>query len=405
MGTVTTSGVARGFRALAARLEEIQAALREQGLDGWLLYDLHARNAVAGRLLGLGDLTRRYFVFLPAEGEPQAVTHRIEQHPWADWPWRRVAYSGWRELDAALAAVVRGKRVAMEISERDAVPAMDIVPAGVLELVRSAGAEVVSSGDLVSRFYSRWSAEALVSHRRTAEALASVAADAFARAAAALRAGETLYEGELRRWVLEQLAARGFGVGADAIVAVGENAANPHYETGERGAPLERDRVLLLDLWSKERDDLVYADQTWMAYLGESVPDRIVTLWEAVRDARDAAVTFLRERWAAGQPVQGREVDDVARGVIAARGYGDAFVHRTGHSIDQATHGMGPNIDNLETSETRVLIPGVGFSIEPGIYLPGDVGLRSEINVYMGEEGPEVTPREPQVTIPALLAP
>jgi len=402
----TASGRAAGgrFGGVSARLEEIQAALREQGLDGWLLYDLHARNAVAARLLGLGDLTRRYFVLLPAEGEPHAVTHRIEQGPWVEWPWVRHEYSAWRELDAVLAELLAGKRVAMEISPRDAVPAVDVVPAGVLELVRSAGAEVVSSGDLITRFYSRWTAEGLASHRRAAGVLAAVAAEAFQRAAAALRSGETMYEGELRRWVLDELAARGCGVGADAIVAVGANAADPHYETGERGAPLVRDQVLLLDLWAKEREDLVYADQTWMAYLGESVPGRIIALWEVVRDARDAGVSFLRERWAAGQPVQGREVDDVVRGVITARGYGEAFVHRTGHSIDSATHGMGPNIDNLETSETRLLIPGVGFSIEPGIYLRGDVGLRSEINVYMGEAGPEVTPTSPQVELPALLA-
>lgn len=404
MGVVIGAKETGSFSGLAARLDEIQAALREQGLDGWLLYDLHARNAVADRLLGLGDLTRRYFVLLPAEGEPHAVTHRIEQGPWADWPWARQEYSAWRELDAALSGLLAGKRIAMEVSARDAVPAVDVVPAGVLELVRSAGAEVVSSGDLISRFYSRWSAEGLASHRRAAGVLAAVAAEAFQRAAAAVRSGDTLHEGELRRWVLDELAARGCGVGADSIVALGANAANPHYETGERGAVLVRDQVLLIDLWGKEREDLIYADQTWMGYLGELVPERIMTLWEAVRDGRDAAVSFLRERWEAGQLVQGREVDDVVRGVITERGYGDAFVHRTGHSIDSATHGMGPNIDNLETSETRLLIPGVGFSIEPGIYLRGDVGLRSEINVYMGEAGPEVTPPAPQVELPALLA-
>jgi len=181
MSTATGQRVAGGFSGVAARLEEIQAALREQGLDGWLLYDLHARNAVADRLLGLGDLTRRYFVLLPAEGEPHAVTHRIEQGPWADWPWTRQEYSAWRELDAALSRLLSGKRIAMEVSPRDAVPAVDVVPAGVLELVRAAGAEVVSSGDLISRFYSRWTAEGLASHRRAAGVLAAVAAEAWAR--------------------------------------------------------------------------------------------------------------------------------------------------------------------------------------------------------------------------------
>lgn len=391
------------FQRLSERLEPLQQALRDEGLAGWLLYDLHARNTVAASLLGLGDLTRRYFVYIPGEGDPTAVIHGIEQTPWADWPWTRRSYVGWRELHEVLDAVLGDGRVAMEVSERDAVPAVDLVPAGVVELVEAAGATVTSSSNLITRFHARWSPEGLESHHRTSRALAEVARAAFDHIGDAVRSGRPLREGEVRQWILDRLDARACGVGAAAIVANTVNAADPHYDPGSAGAELTAGDLVLIDLWSKESEQSIYADQTWMAYLGDRVPDRFREVWAAIRDARDAAVGFLQERWAGGRPVQGYEVDDVARGVIEQRGFGPFFIHRTGHSIDQSTHGMGPNIDNLETHESRELIPGVGFSIEPGIYMPGEVGMRTEINVYMTEDGPEVTTPEMQSEIFTLL--
>lgn len=391
------------FRRIRERLPEIQEGLREAGLDGWLLYDLHARNPVSGALLGLGDMTRRYFALIPARGEPTALMHGIEATPWEAWPWQRLTYVGWQALDDRLAELVAGRRVAMEFSAGDAVPAVDYIPAGVAELVRAAGAEIVSSADLITRFYARWTDDGVASHDRAARILAETAREAFARAADAIRAGEELREGHLRRWVLDRLAERGAGVGADSITANGRNAADPHYETGEVGDVIREGDVLLLDLWSKESEDAIYADQTWMAILASEVPDAVQGYWEAIRDARDAAVEFLQEEWAAGRRIQGSQVDDAARAVIRDRGWADWFIHRTGHSIDRETHGMGPNMDNLETRETRTIIPGVGFSIEPGLYVPGEVGLRTEINVYVGEDGPRVTTPDPQREIARLL--
>lgn len=390
------------FRWLAERLDEIQDALRGAGLDGWLLYDLHARNAVAGRLLGVGDLTRRYFALIPAEGEPTVVMHGIETAAWDAWPWRKESYVGWRALDDRLGALLQGKKVAVELSPRDAVPAVDLIPAGVAELLRTAGAELVSSADLVTRFYARWDEDGYASHRRAAAVLAQVAREAFRRAADGVRAGSPVAEGELHGWILGQLAARGVGTGPDAIVANGPHAADPHYANDGPGAPLRQGDVVLIDLWSREPDG-VYADQTWMGFLGDAVPEDVQRYWTAIRDARDAAVGFLHEAWSAGRTVQGYEVDDACRGVVVERGLGDHFIHRTGHSIDQDVHGMGPNMDNLETHETRLLIEGVGFSIEPGIYVPGQVGLRTEIDVYMGADGPEVTTPDPQPEIFTLL--
>jgi Xaa-Pro aminopeptidase len=385
-------------------LPAIREALTELNLDGWLLYDLHARNSVAANLLGLGDLSRRFFVLVPRTGDPIAVTHGIEELPWTHWKWERHTYVAWRELDEVLATLLaRRGRVAMEFSDRDAVPAVDLVPAGVVELVRSTGVQVVSSGELLTRFYARWSDDDVASHRRASAVLAAGADTVFDRIADGIRAGDTVTEGAARDWVIDELRSRGCGVGADTIVAAGANGANPHYSPVGAGAPFENGQVVLLDLWAKESEDSVYADQTWMAWLGEAVPDRAANVFAIVRDGRDAAVQFLEDAWKEKRTVAGGEVDDVTRGIITDAGYGAFFIHRTGHSIDRDTHGMGPNIDNLETREVRRLIPGIGFSIEPGIYIPDEIGVRSEINVYIGPNGPEVTTPRPQREMRTLL--
>jgi Xaa-Pro dipeptidase len=386
-------------------VERVREELRSRGMDGWLLFNFLGSNPVAGRMLGLPALTRRYFVWLPAEGAPVAVTHRIEQQPWETWQGEKVEYSSWRELEERLGELLRGgPTAAMEYAEGDAVPYVDRVPGGIVELVRGAGAKVVSSGDLVSAFYSRWTAEGEAGHRRAGVVLREVAHQAFQRIAEHARKGDRLTEWVLRDWIQRELVRRGLGVGGDAIVGVNANAANPHYApSAEKHAEIRHGDLVLIDLWGKEDEEAVYADQTWMGYVGEAVPERLAQIFLAVVDARDAAIEFARSRFAAGEPVRGFEVDDVSRGVIEERGYGRHFIHRTGHSIDRELHGSGPNIDNLETRDTRTLIPGIGFSVEPGIYLAGDVGFRSEVDVFVGAGGPEVTTPGPQRAIYPLL--
>ena len=386
-------------------LERIRAELRARGLDGWLLFSFKGYNPVAMELLGLPELTRRWFVLLPAEGAPIAITHRIEQQPWETWIGEKVAYSSWRELDQALADLLRGRgKLAMEYAENDAVPYVDRVPAGVLELVRAAGGDIVSSGDLVSAFYARWSAEGEASHRRSSQVVHDVAHEAFLRVAEAIRGGETITEWSLRGWIQDEFLRRGLAVGGDSIVAVNAHAANPHYApSAEKHAEIREGDLLLIDLWGKEDDQAVYADQTWMGYVGTEVPERLETIFGILRDGRDAACALIQERWAAGEPVRGFEADDASRAVIEAGGYGEYFIHRTGHSIDRELHGSGPNLDNLETKDTRTLIQGVGFSVEPGIYITGDVGFRSEVNMYMAAGGPEVTSPNPQRALYPIL--
>jgi Xaa-Pro aminopeptidase len=389
---VTREGVAR-----------VQRALREQELDGWLLYEFHGINPVAVTLLGLGKTTRRGFVLVPSEGEPVALVHAIEASSWRHWPFERRTYSGWRALEAELERLVGGRtRLAMEVSPGGAVPTLDYVPAGIASVLLGIGVEIASSGDLVSRFHSAWSVEQLEGHRKASELVADVARHAFERAADAVRAGRPTSEGMLSEWIRERLAAAGLVDQADCIVAIGRRAADPHYAPVGAGETIERGHLLLIDLWGAFEGS-VPADQTWMGILEATVDARTQEVWEAVRDARDAALAFLRECFETRREVRGRDVDDVARSVISERGFGDFFVHRTGHSIDKELHGAGPNLDNLETRDDRLLVPGVGFSVEPGIYIPDEIGVRAEVNVHWGERGPEVTPAEVQKEIFPLL--
>lgn len=383
-------------------LPVLQAALVEAGVDGWLLYDFRGLNPVAGSLLGIrGFVTRRIFAWIPATGTPVAITHAIEQAPWVDWPaeWEKIVYVSWRVLEDALPKLVRGKRVAMEYSPGDAVPVVDRVPAGVIELVRASGADVVTSAELVTRFFATWSATEIVAHHRNAEALRTLAHEAFQRIGAAARGAAPLHEHEVQAWLQEGFGRHGMEADHGPIIAATENAASPHYEPSAASPRAFREGdVVLIDLFATDRGGQgMWADQTWMASIG-TPSARALEVWTAIRDARDAAIALLRTKLAAGEPVRGGEADDAARAVIDARGFGEYFTHRTGHSIDaRGLHGMGPNIDNLETRETRLLVPGVGFSIEPGIYIAGEIGMRTEVNGYVDEHGALViTPVEIQ---------
>jgi len=367
--------------------------------DGWLLFAFHGLNPVATRILELEGLnTRRLFVYLPRQGEAVAVAHRIELAPVADFPGRVLPYSRWEELHAALGSVVRGKRLAMEVSPEDAVPYLDRVPAGVVELIRRLGGTVVPSGPLVSRFASAWTDAEAADHRAAAEVLAEVARAELGRAVQ--EGGTGLTETALQARVVAAAEARGLVFDTLPIVGFGPNSANPHYEPHPgKDATLERGQVILLDLWAGRSRTTVFADQTWMGYAGPRPPDRVIKVWETVRNARDAAVALVKDAAMTGRAVAGFEADRAARGVIEAAGFGDQFVHRTGHSIDRDLHGSGPHLDDYETHDDRRLLPGVGFSVEPGIYLPGEFGVRSEVNMHWGPSGPEVTPRAPQTEL------
>ncbi len=380
-------------------LAEIQEALVESDLDAWLIFDFRGVNPVAAGMLGWeGLVSRRHFAMIPREGVPVGLAHAIERSSWRRWPpgWELQSYSTWQQLESALARLVGGKRIAMEYSPGGAVPYLDRVPAGMLEMIRAAGARVVSSGDLVTRFHAVLDAHSLASHRRAAELLARIAKEGMVMAGRRASDGQPMMEHELRDWILARFDADGLYTDHGPIVAAAENAADPHHHPGaDRPRSIERGQVLLVDLFAHEHDGM-FADQTWIGCLGAPSP-RALKVWEAVRDARDAAIGALREAVARGESPQASRLDDAARAVINDRGFGEYFTHRTGHSIDSRDlHGAGPHLDNFETRDERRIIPGVAFSIEPGIYVPGELGMRSEVNAVRGEREVIVTPEEVQ---------
>jgi Xaa-Pro dipeptidase len=389
-----------------AQLPAFQAALRDAKVDGWLLYDFRGLNPVAAGVLGLhGMVTRRIFAWIPANGSPIAITHAIEQGPWADWPsaWQKHIYSSWRELEALLPTLIKGKRIAMEYSAGDAVPVVDRVPAGVIELVRASGAEVVTSGVLVSKFFAVWGDAEIASHVKHAESLRTIALGAFAHIGTELKAGRAIHEHDVHAWVLARFKEHGIWTDHGPIVAASENAANPHYEpSAKHPRAFKKGDAVLIDLFATVEgipSGSMWADQTWMATIG-APSARQLEVWTAIRDARDAAIALLQAKLGKGELVRGGEADAAARAVIVARGFGPQFTHRTGHSIDaRGLHGMGPNIDDMETRDERTLLPGVGFSIEPGIYLTGELGMRTEVNAYVVEGGIVVTPSEIQTDL------
>ncbi|MEP7228143.1 MAG: M24 family metallopeptidase, partial [Gemmatimonadales bacterium] len=332
-------------------LTELREALSSSGADGWLLFDFHGLNPVAGRVLGLrGMNTRRLFVLFPKTGEPVAVAHKIELQGLEGFPGRVIPYARWSELHAALASLVAGRTLAMEISPEDAVPYLDRVPHGVVELLRRLGATVVPSGSLVSRFAARWSPSEAEDHRAAAEILASVARETLA--AAVHQTEGKLTESALQARVVAEVQARGLVFNEPPIVAFGANSAKPHYEpVPGQDATLRPGNVILLDLWAGRSHETVFADQTWIGFAGSRPPEQVVQVWGIVRQARDAAIETVRRAAAEQRPIAGFEADRAARAVVEAAGFGQAFVHRTGHSIDRDLHGSGPHLDDYETHD------------------------------------------------------
>jgi Xaa-Pro aminopeptidase len=412
----TTDGAARATGENAERVAEIQAALREANLDGWLFYDFRQSDPLAYRILKLDPRqfsTRRWFYFVPAAGEPTRINHAIEQGKLDRLPGRKLVYSSWTKLNERLQDALStsgasgAPRIAMQYSPENSIPYISRVDAGTIELVRSLGAEPVTSADLVQLFEAVWTQEQYESHVTAADNIHNIIQEAFAEVGRRIMAGEDVTEYEIQQFMVRRFEEENMTCDGDhPIVSVNENAASPHYQpSAERFSPIRRGDFLLLDVWAKlKTPGAVYADQTWTGFVGTEPGEEHVKVFTIVRDARDAAIEFVRESVAAGREIKGAEVDDVSRGVIERAGYGEYFTHRTGHSIGEEVHGNGAHIDNLETRDSRRIIPRTCFSIEPGIYLPGNFGVRSEVDVYVGEGGRvEVTGQPIQTDLVLIL--
>jgi Xaa-Pro aminopeptidase len=389
---------------MALDVTAIQQALRTEQLDGWLLYDFHGSNPIASHLAGLdrgGHMTtRRWYYLIPAHGAPRGLVHAIERHNLDPLPGAKTTYARREELETGLDQLLSGvSRVAMEYSPDCAIPYLSRVDAGTAETVRRRGVEIVSSGDLVQRFEAVWTPEQLATHRSASAALYRIKDRAFDAAAKALRDGVTLTEYALQQsmagwFVEEQLISD-----SDPVVAVGPNAGNPHYLPGaDHSAAITTDTVLLLDLWGKHRNaGAVFADITWVGYTGPEPPEPVTRAFAAIVRARDAAVQLVEESAATGGELRGWEVDRAARALLEAAGYSREILHRTGHSLGESVHGNGVHLDDYETHDERRILPGTGFTVEPGLYFD-TFGVRTEVNVFRGDRSATVTgPRQMEI--------
>ena len=397
-------------------IEAIQQALKEADLDGWLFYSFRGSDPIAANILGMNEeghlATRRWFYLIPQSGEPTRIVHSIERDALDRVPGKKLVYLPWQQLhahlkDSLLALTSERKpRVAMQYSPDAAIPYLSRVDGGTIELLRSFGIEIISSADLVQRFESAWNDEQLAMHEEAARGLYEVVGDAFAEIGRRIKAGAPVNEYDIQSYMMNRFAERGLFTKEPPIVAVNRNSAMPHYgPSAEQHSPINEGDFVLIDLWAKlDRPNSVYADITWTSFVGDQVPEDVTNVFNIVRDARDAATDFVKEAFSSNRTVYGWQVDDVCRAVIEKAGYGQYFIHRTGHNIHTEVHGNGANIDNLETKDSRVLIPRTCFSIEPGIYLEGRFGVRSEIDVYVSETEARVTGGEPQREVVAILA-
>jgi Xaa-Pro dipeptidase len=388
----------------------IQAALREFGIDGWLLYDFRGSNVLAQRVLGLAasDVgSRRYAYCVPAHGEPRKLVHRIESGALSALPGSKTVYLRWQEFEEGLGQLVSGlKRVAMEYSSQNAIPYISRVDAGTVELVSKRGVAVVSSGDLIQVFEAAWDEEQERSHFDATVQTVAAYDRAWRFIAEAVRRGTAVDELKVQAEILKHFDEHDLETYSPPIVAVGPHSGNPHHETASGpGTEIREGDFVLIDLWAKlKRPRAVYSDLTRVGFVGRTVPPRYTEIFQIVARARDTAIEMVRAAFAAGKPLAGCEIDRACRQVIEKAGYGDQFVHRTGHSIGQETHGNGANIDDLETHDTRRILPRTCFSIEPGIYLP-EFGVRLEVNVYIDRTGKvHVTGGPLQTAVVPILA-
>ncbi len=391
-------------------LQAVQQALRDFQFDGWLLCDFRGSNLLARRVLDIPDqrkTTRRWAYYIPADGDPRKLEHRIEPGVLAHLPGRSETYLRWQSYEEALASFVGGaKRIALEYSPRNAVPVVARVDAGTVELVQSLGVEVASSGDLIQLFEAVWDDEQWQLHLEAAKHTDAAFDKVWRLIAESIRKVGSISEMQVQQFIMDHFAEHGLTTYSPPIVGVNAHSGDPHFENSTANdTPIREGDFLLVDLWAKmNQPRAVYSDLTRVAFIGQKTPEHIEKVFQIVAAARDAAIERVRTAFAQNQPLRGYEVDDAARQVIEQAGYGEAFIHRTGHSIGQETHGNGANMDNLETHEERLVLPRTCFSIEPGIYLP-EFGIRSETNVFIAADGAvHVTGGELQTRVLPLLA-
>ncbi|HEX4021143.1 MAG TPA: M24 family metallopeptidase [Acidobacteriaceae bacterium] len=379
------------------KLDEIQSALREQQLDGWLFYDHHHRDPIAYRILGLGDsmhITRRWYYLIPAHGEPRKLVHRVEAGRLDTLPGTKAAYSTWQEMETELATMLQGQqRIAMQYSPRNAIMYVSLVDAGTLELLHGMGKQIVSSADLVSHFEAVLTEDQIASHYAAQRAIDGILSNGFREIGHRVNNGGTT-EYAIMAWLEEAMLREELIWEHGPNVSVNANSSDSHYEpTAEHSLPIRKGDFVLIDIWGrKNQPDTVFYDITWTGVVGREPTEREQKVFHTVTAARDAAIQKVQEAFAAKRPIAGWEADDAARNVIRAAGFEEYFTHRTGHNIATDIHGNGAHLDNFETHDERLLLPNTCFSVEPGIYLP-EFGVRSEVDMMTQPGSAKVTGR------------
>jgi len=374
-------------------LKKMQSILAQMKLDAWLFYDFRGSNDLALNILDISKgshLTRRFFYLIPQEGEPIKIVNGIEAGHLDHLPGKKFTYSSHSSLSAHISNILKNyKKIAMEYSPKNAIPYVSKVDAGTIEQIKSYGVELVSSGDLISMFDAVWTKEQFEENKPVASALTNIVDLSFNFIKEKISKKESITEYDVQQFIMSEFDKKGYITDFPPIVGVNENSANPHYEPSkEINKPINENDFVLIDLWAKvNKPEGVWADITWVGYVGETIPEKYVKIFKIVAKARDKAFNFVVNRFNEGKEVRGYEVDDVSRKIISDAGYGNYFIHRTGHSITTDLHGSGAHLDDFETKDERLLLPSTSFSIEPGIYLTGDFGVRLEIDVYIYPDG------------------
>lgn len=389
-------------QSILNKMHSIQDALRTHNIDGWLFYDFWKRNEYAQRILEYPKHilnTRRFFYLIPANGEPRKLVHSIERWNLDHLPGEKTIFLSWQSLEEGLGKILKGmKTIAMEYSPGNAIPYISKVDAGTIEMVKRCGVEVISSMNLAQYFESRWTEEAFRDNLETARIMRGIVDETFGFMRQKIKGKGRITEYDVQQFMRNRFIENGLVTMEAPNCSVNANSGNPHYEpTKEVHSELKEGDFVLIDLWAKKnKPGATYNDITWVGYLGTTMPEKFTKIFDIVKNARDVAVDFLKNSFAEKKTVRGCDVDDVARKVIVDSGYGEYFIHRTGHSITEDLHGSGANMDNLETKDERMIIPETSFSIEPGIYFMGDFGIRSEINVYISMNYEVIVPGEPR---------
>jgi Xaa-Pro dipeptidase len=391
-------------------LEKIQKILSQINLDAWLFYDFRGSNDLALSILDISKeshLTRRFYYLIPKQGTPVKIVNGIEAGHLDHLPGTKLIYSSHASLTKHLSDSLKGyKKIAMEYSPKNAIPYVSKVDAGTIEQIKEFGVEIISSCDLISMFNAVWSDEQYNENKSVADDLYKIVKKAFLFIKEKISANTSLTEFDVQQFIMNEFDKKGYFTDHPPIVGVNENSANPHYSPDvNNNKPINKNDFVLIDLWAKvNKPDGVWADITWVGFVGNSVPERYKKIFNIVAKARDEAFNLVEIRFKERKDIRGYEVDDAARKVITDAGFADYFIHRTGHSITEELHGSGAHMDNFETKDERLILPSTSFSIEPGIYLKGDFGIRSEIDVYISPEGKVIsTGGERQREVIAIL--